>query len=45
VFIGLTIVSIAARRRDAALRERQTALIAAALADLHALLGDRDGRA
>lgn len=44
VFVGLTIVSIAARRRDAALRERQTALIAAALADLHSLLGDRNGR-
>lgn len=44
VFVGLTIVSIAARRRDAALRERQTALIAAALSDLHTLLEDRDGR-
>jgi hypothetical protein len=44
VFVGLTIVSIAARRRDAALRERQTALIAAALANLHSLLGGRDGR-
>ena len=45
VFVGLTIMSIAARRRDAALRERQTALIAAALEDLHSLLGgDQDGR-
>lgn len=38
---GLTIVNIAARRRDAALREQQTALLAGALVELGAALEHR----
>jgi hypothetical protein len=41
VMVGLTIVSVAARRRDALLREQQTALLADALRELSAALGER----
>ena len=41
VLIGLTIVSIAARRRDAALREQQNQLLADALRELSAALDER----
>lgn len=41
VMVGLTIVSVAARRRDAVLREQQTELLADALRELAASL---DGR-
>lgn len=43
VMIGVTIVSVAARRRDAVLREQQTALLADALRELSAAL-DPDER-
>ncbi len=43
VMVGVTVVSVAARRRDAALREQQTALLADALRELSAAL-DPDGR-
>lgn len=38
VMVGLTVVSVAARRRDALLREQQTALLADALRELGAAL-------
>ena len=38
VMVGVTVVSVAARRRDAALREQQTALLADALRELSAAL-------
>ena len=38
ILVGVTIVSVAARRRDAALREQQTALLADALRELSAAL-------
>lgn len=41
VMVGLTVVSIAARRRDAALREQQTQLLADALRELGAALDER----
>jgi hypothetical protein len=41
VMVGLTVVSVAARRRDAVLREQQTALLADALRELGAALDDR----
>lgn len=41
VMVGLTVISVAARRRDAALREQQTALLADALHELGAALKDR----
>lgn len=41
VLVGVTIVSIAARRRDAALRLQQTELLASALAELSAALDER----
>jgi hypothetical protein len=41
VMVGLTVVSVAARRRDAALREQQTRLLADALRELGAALDDR----
>ena len=41
VMVGLTIVSVAARRRDAVLREQQTALLADALRELGAALEER----
>lgn len=41
VMIGLTIISVASRRRDAALREQQTALLADALRELGSALEDR----
>ena len=44
VLVGLTIVSISAKRRDAVLREKQTALLADALAELRAVLEDKDDR-
>lgn len=43
VMVGVTIVSVAARRRDAVLREQQTALLADALRELSAAL-DPDER-
>lgn len=43
VMVGVTVVSVAARRRDAALREQQTALLADALRELSAAL-DPDER-
>lgn len=43
VMVGVTIVSVAARRREGALREQQTALLADALRELSAAL-DPDGR-
>ena len=43
VMVGVTIVSVAARRRDAVLREQQTALLADALRELSAAL-DPDAR-
>lgn len=44
VMVGVTIVSVAARRRDAALREQQTALLADALRELSAALDPDDRR-
>lgn len=41
VMVGLTVISVAARRRDAVLREQQTALLADALRELGAALEDR----
>jgi hypothetical protein len=41
VMVGLTVVSVAARRRDAVLREQQTQLLADALRELGAALEDR----
>lgn len=41
VMVGLTVISVAARRRDAVLREQQTALLADALRELGAALDDR----
>ena len=41
VMVGLTVISVAARRRDAVLREQQTALLADALRELSAELEDR----
>jgi hypothetical protein len=43
VMVGVTVVSVAARRRDAVLREQQTALLADALRELSAAL-DPDER-
>ena len=43
VMVGVTVVSVAARRRDAVLREQQTALLADALRELSAAL-DPDAR-
>lgn len=43
VIVGVTVISVAARRRDAALREQQTALLADALRELSAAL-DPDAR-
>lgn len=39
VMVGLTVVNIAAKRRDAALREQQTQLLADALGELRRALG------
>lgn len=44
VMVGLTVVSVAARRRDAALREQQTALLADAVRELSAALDPDDRR-
>lgn len=41
VMVGLTVVSVAARRRDAVLREQQTQLLADALRELGAALDER----
>jgi hypothetical protein len=41
VMVGLTVISVAARRRDAALREQQTELLADALRELSAALENR----
>jgi hypothetical protein len=41
VMVGLTVISVAARRRDAALREQQTRLLADALRELGAALHER----
>jgi hypothetical protein len=41
VMVGLTVVSIAARRRDAVLREQQNQLLADALRELGAALDER----
>ena len=41
VMVGLTVISVAARRRDAVLREQQTRLLADALRELGAALEDR----
>lgn len=43
IMVGVTIVSVAAKRRDALLREQQTQLLADALRELSAAL-DPDGR-
>jgi hypothetical protein len=41
VMVGMTVISVAARRRDAALREQQTALLADALRELGSALEER----
>ena len=41
VMVGLTVVSVAARRRDAVLREQQNLLLADALRELGAALDER----
>lgn len=41
VMVGLTIISVSARRRDAVLREQQTQLLADALRELGAALQER----
>jgi len=41
VMVGLTVVSVAARRRDAVLREQQTELLADALRELASSLEER----
>ena len=43
VMVGVTVISVAAKRRDAALREQQTQLLADALRELSAAL-DPDAR-
>lgn len=43
VMVGVTVINVAAKRRDAVLREQQTALLADAVAELSAAL-DPDGR-
>ena len=43
VLVGLTVISVAAKRRDAALREQQTLLLADALNELRVAL-EGDGR-
>jgi TctA family transporter len=43
VMVGMTIISVAARRRDAALREQQTGLLADALRELAISLEERRG--
>lgn len=42
VLVGLTVISVAARRRDAQLREQQTLLLADALAELRTALEPDD---
>lgn len=42
VMVGLTVVSVAAKRRDAATREQQTQLLADALTELRRALGGDD---
>lgn len=45
ILVGLTVVNIAAKRRDAAERDRQTAQLAATMAELRAALdGSETGR-
>jgi hypothetical protein len=44
VMVGLTVVSVAAKRRDAALREQQTQLLADALRELRSALEPDDRR-
>lgn len=44
VLVGLTVISIAAKRRDAALREQQTQLLADALGELRVALEGNAGR-
>lgn len=41
IMVGVTIVNVAAKRRDAVMREQQTALLASALEELSAALDDR----
>ena len=41
ILVGLTIISVAARRRDAALREQQSSLLADALRELSDALDER----
>ena len=41
VMVGLTVISVAARRRDAVLREQQTQLLADALRELATALEER----
>ena len=43
VMVGVTVINVAAKRRDAVLREQQTALLADAIHELSAAL-DPDGR-
>lgn len=43
IMVGVTVVNVAAKRRDAQLREQQTALLASALRELGAAL-DEGGR-
>ncbi len=43
VMVGVTVINVAAKRRDAVLREQQTALLADALQELSAAL-DPEGR-
>lgn len=43
VMVGVTVINVAAKRRDAVLREQQNALLADALQELSAAL-DPDGR-
>ena len=42
VMVGLTVINVAAKRRDAALREQQTQLLADALGELRRALGGDD---
>lgn len=44
VMVGVTVVNVAAKRRDAVLREQQTALLADALRELSAALDPDGGR-
>lgn len=44
IMVGVTVINVAAKRRDSLLREQQNQLLADALRELSAALEDQDGR-